>query len=89
MSTQETRLAAIADAIRAKDGTAAPICANDFAERIRALQAGGGGTTSGGSDITVLTWTDPEMHCFLGYIRFLGTAPVEHVISYEVLERTE
>jgi len=37
LSTQETKLKAIADAIREKDGTAAPILANDFAERIRAI----------------------------------------------------
>lgn len=40
MSTQETKLKAIADAIREKDGTAAPIPANDFAERIRAIETG-------------------------------------------------
>lgn len=39
MSTQETKFKAIADAIRAKDGTAEPICASDFAQRIRAIPA--------------------------------------------------
>lgn len=42
MSTQEQKLAAIADAIREKDGTTEPIPANDFPERIRAIQGGGG-----------------------------------------------
>ena len=42
MSTQETKLKAIADAIREKDGTEEPIAANDFPERIRAIQGGGG-----------------------------------------------
>lgn len=42
MSTQEIKLQAIADAIRTKDGTTAPIAANDFAARILAIQAGGG-----------------------------------------------
>ena len=45
MSTQETKLKAIADAIREKDGTSEPIPANDFADRIRAIQGGGGGVT--------------------------------------------
>lgn len=39
MSTQETKLKAIADAIREKDGTTAPIPANDFPERIRAISS--------------------------------------------------
>ena len=38
MSTQEIKLAAIADAIRAKEGSSAPIPANDFASRILALK---------------------------------------------------
>lgn len=42
MSTQEERFAQIAAAIREKDGTTAPIRALDFAERIRAIQTGGG-----------------------------------------------
>ena len=41
MSVQETKLKAIADAIRAKDGTTEPIPANDFADRILALETGG------------------------------------------------
>ena len=41
MSVQETKLKAIADAIRAKDGTTEPIPANDFAGRILALETGG------------------------------------------------
>lgn len=40
MSTQGDKLKAIADAIRAMDGTTAPIVANDFPERIRAIQTG-------------------------------------------------
>lgn len=42
MSYQETKLQAIADAIREKDGTTAPIPANDFPARIRAIPTGGG-----------------------------------------------
>lgn len=38
MSTQETKLQAIADAIREKDGTTDPIPANDFPDRIRAIE---------------------------------------------------
>lgn len=37
MSTQEAKLRAIADAIREKEGSAAPIPANDFPARIRAI----------------------------------------------------
>ncbi len=64
MSVQETKLKAIADAIREKEGTTAPIRANDFPSRILALETGGvpegvytitlsssdeaGGTVSGG-----------------------------------------
>ena len=39
MSTQEVKLKAIADAIREKDGTAEPIPAADFPDRIRAISA--------------------------------------------------
>ena len=39
MSLQETKLKAIADAIRKKDGTTAPIPANDFPDRIRAISS--------------------------------------------------
>ncbi|MBD5099233.1 MAG: hypothetical protein HDT35_06785 [Clostridiales bacterium] len=42
MSVQESKLKDIADAIREKDGTTEPIPANDFPERIRAIQGGGG-----------------------------------------------
>lgn len=41
MSIQGIKLKAIADAIREKDGTTEPIVANDFPERIRAIQTGG------------------------------------------------
>lgn len=40
MSVQETKLAAIADAIRDRDGTTAPIAAGDFPARIRAIPGG-------------------------------------------------
>lgn len=40
MSTQGNNLTAIADAIREKDGTTAPIEANDFPDRIRAIETG-------------------------------------------------
>lgn len=41
MSIQEANLKAIADAIREKEGSAEPIPAGDFAERIRAMRIGG------------------------------------------------
>lgn len=40
MSYQETKLQAIADAIREKDGTSDPIPANDFPARIKAIPTG-------------------------------------------------
>lgn len=40
MSTQGNKLTAIADAIREKDGTTAPIVADDFPDRIRAIETG-------------------------------------------------
>lgn len=40
MSTQGDKLIAIADAIREMDGTTAPIEANDFPDRIRAIETG-------------------------------------------------
>ena len=39
MSVQQEKLKAIADAIREKDGTTEPISADDFPERIRAIEA--------------------------------------------------
>lgn len=44
LSTQENYLRAIADAIREKDATTQPIPAQDFAARILAIPAGGGGS---------------------------------------------
>ena len=41
MSTQETKLKAIADAIREKEGSTALIPAKDFPARILALETGG------------------------------------------------
>ncbi len=41
MSVQQDKFTEIANAIRVKDGTAAPIVANDFAERILAIPSGG------------------------------------------------
>ena len=49
MSYQEDRLLEIADAIREKDGSSAPIKAIDFAERILAIEGGGGG----GDEVTL------------------------------------
>lgn len=40
MSTQGDKLKAIADAIRAKEGSSDPIVANDFPERIAAIETG-------------------------------------------------
>ena len=40
MSTQSEKLTAIANAIRAKEGSSDPIPANDFPERIAAIETG-------------------------------------------------
>ena len=40
MSTQGDKLKAIADAIRAKEGSSAPIAANDFPARLAAIETG-------------------------------------------------
>ena len=40
MSTQGDKLKAIADAIRAKEGSSDPIAANDFPARIAAIETG-------------------------------------------------
>lgn len=58
MSVQETKLAAIADAIREKEGSTGPIPAGDFAARILALP--GGSLPDNVRTITV-TSSDPEM----------------------------
>lgn len=52
MSTQETKLTAIADAIREKDGTSEPIVANDFPDRIRAIPTGADVEAGNGITIT-------------------------------------
>lgn len=48
MSIQENHLKAIADAIREKDGTTAPIPAADFPTRIQAIPTGGGSCSPSG-----------------------------------------
>lgn len=58
MSTQEIKLKAIADAIRAKDGTTEPIVANDFPARILAIQTGGGSLPDNVRTITLTA--EPE-----------------------------
>lgn len=56
MSIQETKLAAIADAIREKDGTTGPIPAKSFPERIRAIPT----MPEGSFTITVLSNDPPN-----------------------------
>lgn len=84
MSAQELKLKAIADAIRAKDGTAAPIPAADFPARIRALNAGGapegtytitlsasdeaGGTVSGGGTASAGMTLTVQAQAAEGYV---------------------
>ena len=55
MGTQEVKLKAIADAIREKDGTAAPIPAADFPDRIRAIS-----TTPEGLHTITVEANDPD-----------------------------
>lgn len=58
MSVQEENLAAIADAIREKEGSAEPIPAGEFAERILALPSS---SLPEGVRIINVTSSDPEM----------------------------
>ena len=55
MGTQEVKLKAIADAIREKDGTAEPIPAADFPDRIRAIS-----TTPEGLHTITVEANDPD-----------------------------
>lgn len=82
MSVQENKLKAIADAIREKDGTTAPIPANDFPARIRAIPSGGGG--SGGIDI--LEGYDPDFVEYVGYIQLPEYTAVLCEVGCEILE---
>lgn len=85
MSIQENHLTDIADAIREKDGTTDPIPADTFAERIRAIDTGGGGT--GGSCIDVLEPTDPDKVEFSGSVLLADyTAAVSAPFQIQVLE---
>ena len=66
MSTQGDKLKAIADAIRAKEGSSDPIAANDFPARIAAIETGidTSDATATASDIardkTCLLYTSPS-----------------------------
>ena len=84
MSIQENRFADIANAIREKDGTTAPIKALDFAERIRSLSAGGGG--GGGGYISVLESYDGNYVVYKGSVRLPEFAAVFCDPGCEVLE---
>lgn len=80
MSVQETKLSAIADAIRESEGSSEPICANDFAARIRALQTGGGGACG----ISVMKDTHPGKVVFVGVLQCAGAVTV-YTIPHEVM----
>ena len=82
MSIQENRFADIANAIREKDGTTAPIKALDFAERVRSLSAGGGG----GGYISVLEGYDGNYVVYKGSVRLPEFAAVFCDPGCEVLE---
>ena len=82
MSIQENRFADIANAIREKDGTTAPIKALDFAARIRSLSAGGGG----GGYISVLEGYDGNYVVYKGSVRLPEFAAVFCDPGCEVLE---
>lgn len=74
MSTQEERFAQIAAAIREKDGSTAPICALDFAERIRALSVGGGGSCGFAVPLTVTVDAGAQVTASQGETSVTGTA---------------
>lgn len=81
MSVQETNLKAIADAIRARDGSTGVIPAKDFPARIRAIP-GGGGPSAGG--IEVLENWKYQVSTYAGSIRaanFNQIVPVDMGIA--------
>lgn len=82
MSIQENRLKAIADAIREKDGTADPIRALDFAERIRSLS----GVDGGDSCINILDGYDDSYVVYKGTVRLPEFSAVLCDPGCEVLE---
>lgn len=83
MSVQESKLKAIADAIRYAENSASPIPAPAFPERIRALKSGSGGNT-GGFDV-LENWA-AELNQFTGYVKLSGRSISPHTVEYEVLE---
>lgn len=80
MSIQENRFTDIANAIRRKDGTTAPIKALDFAERILALPEGGD------SGISILEGYNSAYVVYKGYIQLPEFTAVLCDPGCEVLE---
>jgi len=83
LSTQEERFAQIAAAIREKDGSTGPIKALDFAARIRAIQAGGGGGVSG---FEILEKWETDKNIFKGAIKLGHLSVSPHTVQIEILE---
>lgn len=80
MSIQEVRFTEIANAIREKDGTTAPIRALDFANRIRAISGGGGSC-----GISILDEYNSDFVIYKGHIRLPEYTVAICDIGYDVL----
>ncbi len=83
MSIQESKLTAIADAIRYAESSTELIPAPAFPDRIRALKSGGGG--SGGGIVVLEDWLyDKEI--FVGHITLAEMSLSTYSMTVEVLE---
>ncbi len=82
MSVQEEYLSAIAEAIRARDGTAGPIRAKDFPARIRAI----GGSPSGSCGIDILEDSDPDKSVYSARVILADVSGVDCKAKFEALE---
>lgn len=80
MSIQEVRFTEIANAIREKDGTTAPIRALDFANRIRAISGGGS------CGISILDEYSSDFVIYKGYIQLPEYTVAICDIGCDVLE---